>query len=131
MSRAMRTLLIDGQATTRGELRELLKAHPAIDVVGEADSFASARRLLGRDDYGLVFLDVDLVGGTGFELMADVRAGARVIFATEHDGFALRAFEVNALDYLLKPVRASRLALALGRLTLPAAALPARRSGCG
>lgn len=117
----MRALIIDDQATAREDLRALLEAHPAIQIVGEANSVDSARLLLARDDYDLVFLDIHIIGGTGFDLMPQVRAGTRVIFATAHDAFALRAFEVNALDYLLKPVRATRLAEALTRLALPAA----------
>ncbi len=112
----IRALLIEDQAAVRADLRALLAAHPEIEVVGEADSLKAARLLLARPDYDLVFLDVQIIGGTGFEVVPHVRTGARVIFVTAHDHYALRAFEVNALDYLLKPVKAERLASALARV---------------
>jgi two-component system LytT family response regulator len=110
-----RTLLIDDEAAARDDLRRLLAAHPAVTVTGEAGRLAEAQALLGRDDYDLVLLDIQLRGGSGFDLVPLVRPGARVIFVTAHDQYALRAFEVNALDYLLKPVEAPRLAAALSR----------------
>jgi two-component system LytT family response regulator len=76
--------------------------------------------------YDLVFLDVQLIGGSGFEVVPDVRPEARIIFVTAYDQFALRAFEVNALDFLHKPVRTARLAdtlRRLGHVTAPAGAL--------
>lgn len=71
---------------------------------------------MATEDYGLVLLDIQLLGGSGFDLLPDIKPGARVIFVTAHDDYALRAFEVNALDYLLKPVTAERLAHALARV---------------
>jgi two-component system LytT family response regulator len=119
----MRTLLIDDEAPTRAALRGLLRAHPEIAIVGEADTIAGGIELLGTADYELVLLDVHLLGGTGFDLAPHVRPEARIIFITASDQHAVRAFEVNALDYLMKPVRPQRLAAALGRLA-PAAAAP-------
>eukprot|EP01031_Cornospumella_fuschlensis_P002408 gene2408-3014_t len=74
-----------------------------------------AESRLRAGDYDLVFLDIELRGGTGFDLVPLVRPEARIVFVTAHDQFAIRAFEINALDYLLKPVRATRLAEALRR----------------
>lgn len=111
----MRTLIIDDEPDARAELRWLLSAHPGYTVVGEAATLASARKRLAAPDYDLVFLDVQLVGGSGFDLVPQVRPGARVIFVTAFDRYALRAFEVNALDYLLKPVATDRFAHALAR----------------
>lgn len=112
----IRTILIDDEPHARADLRQMLAAHPDISVVGEARSIRSGRELLRATPHDLVFLDVMLIGGMGFDLVPDVRAGARVIFLTGHDTFALRAFEVNALDYLVKPVQAARLAHSLARL---------------
>ncbi|MBA4136642.1 MAG: hypothetical protein C0518_04930 [Opitutus sp.] len=112
----IRALLIDDEPIARADLRQLLAVHSDIAVVGEARSVQSGRELLRTADYELVFLDVMLIGGMGFDLVPDIRAGARVIFTTGHDSFALRAFEVNALDYLLKPVQPGRLAHSLARL---------------
>lgn len=120
-----RTLLIDDESAARDELRWLLSAHAGYTVVGEAATFARARARLATADYDLVFLDVQLVGGNGFELVPHVAPGARIIFVTAYDRFALRAFEVNALDYLLKPVATARFAAALAKLTAAPGALRA------
>ncbi len=108
-------LLIEDEATARADLRAKLAAHPEITILDEAATLRSARALLARPDYELVFMDIQLVGGCSFDLVADVRPGARIIFVTAYDAYALRAFEVNALDYLLKPVAPERLAEALRR----------------
>jgi two-component system LytT family response regulator len=109
-------LLIDDEPLARLELRRLLAAHPGVRVAGEAGTLNDARALLARGGYDLVFLDVQLRGGTGFDLLDSVVSGAQIVFVTAYDRFALRAFEVNALDYLLKPVSAARLASTLARL---------------
>ncbi len=121
----MRALIIDDEAPARAALRGLLRDHPDITLVGEADTIQEATKRLGGGDYDLVFLDVQLRGGTGFDLMPFVRPEARIIFATAFDQFAVRAFEVNALDYLIKPVRPQRLAEALRRLDGPPFESPA------
>ncbi len=110
-----RILLIDDEPAARAELRWLLSAHPGHTVVGEAATLATARTRLQQADYDLVFLDVQLVGGSGFDLVPDVAPDARIIFVTAFDRHALRAFEVNALDYLLKPVATERFAAALAK----------------
>jgi len=116
-------LLIEDEATARADLRAKLAAHPDVTVLAEAATLRSARALLARTDYDLVFLDIQLVGGSAFDLVPDVRPGARIVFVTAYDHHALRAFEINALDYLLKPVAPARLAEALRRLaTIPAPA---------
>lgn len=117
-------LLIEDEATARADLRAKLLAHPEVEIVAEAATLRSARQLLGRTDYDLVLLDIQLVGGNSFSLVPDVRPGARIIFVTAYDTFAVRAFEINALDYLLKPVVPARLAEALRRLdTAPPSAM--------
>jgi two-component system LytT family response regulator len=115
----MRAVIIDDEGLARTDLRTLLGAHPEVTVVGEAALLSDARALLRAGAYDLVFLDIQLLGGTGFDLVPEVRPGARIIFVTAHDQFALRAFEANALDYLLKPVRVARLAEALERHRTP------------
>ncbi len=110
-----RALLIDDEPPARAVLRDLLAAHPAITVVGEAGRFADAQARLAHDDYDVVFLDIQLRGGTGFDLVPHVRLGARIVFVTAHDAHALRAFTVNALDYLVKPVAPARLADTVAR----------------
>jgi two-component system LytT family response regulator len=117
----IRALLIDDESTARADLRAKLAAHPEVTILAEAATVREARALLARVDYGLVFLDIQLIGGNAFDLVPEVRPGARIIFATAYDAYALRAFEINALDYLLKPVLPARLAAALARLAPPGA----------
>ncbi|WP_415908694.1 LytR/AlgR family response regulator transcription factor [Oleiharenicola sp. Vm1] len=116
MNPSARTLLIDDEEPARDDLRRALLAHPHVAIVGEAGRFPEAQAALQRDDYDLVLLDIQLRGGNGFDLVPLVRPGARIIFVTAHDQYALRAFAVNALDYLLKPVQADRLGEALRRV---------------
>jgi two-component system, LytTR family, response regulator len=109
-------LIVDDERLARQELRALLAAHPDVQVAGEAASIDEAARQLAREQPDVVFLDIQMPGESGFDLFARVPVSARVIFVTAHDAHALRAFDVNALDYLLKPVAPSRLAEALERL---------------
>ena len=111
-----RALVIDDDALARELLRHHLARMPDVVVTGEAGTWREARAALARADYDVAFLDVQLVGATGFDLVPFVRADAAIIFVTAHDAHALRAFEVNALDYIVKPVTAVRLASALRRL---------------
>ena len=109
-------LLIDDETTARADLRHKLESYPEVRILAEAATVTAARSLLQRTDYDLVFLDIQLIGGNAFDLVAEARSGARIIFVTAYDAFAVRAFEINALDYLLKPVNPERLATALARL---------------
>jgi two-component system LytT family response regulator len=111
----LRVLLVDDERLARAELRRLLQAHPDIDIVGEAVDAADGLRQIAALEPDLVFLDVQMPGGSGFDLLAALDAAPDVIFTTAYDRYALQAFEVNALDYLQKPVQAARLAAALDR----------------
>jgi two-component system LytT family response regulator len=111
-----RALLIDDEPLAREEMQRLLAAHPEVAIAGEAEDVPAARTQLAAGGYDLVFLDIDLGRGNGFDLVPHVAPAARIIFVTAHNQFALRAFDVNALDYLLKPVSPVRLAEALRRL---------------
>ncbi len=111
----MRILLIDDEPSARQFLRLALADHPAAEIAGEAGTMNEARDLLARPDYDLVLLDIQLRGGSGFDLVPLVRADARIVFVTAYDQHALRAFAVNALDYLLKPIDPARLAESLQR----------------
>jgi two-component system, LytTR family, response regulator len=115
----IRTLLIEDDLAARKIQHRMLAVHPTVQIVGETGTVRGARTLLARNNYDLVFMDIQLVGGNGFELMPYVRREARVIFLTMHNQHAVRAFGVNALDYLIKPVSASRLAESLGRVPRP------------
>lgn len=122
----IRALIIEDNAAARAGLQERLKAHPEIAIVGQAGTVGRARTLLSLHDYDLVFLDVRLRGGLGFELVPHASPAARIIFITAFDEYAIRAFEINALDYLLKPVTPERLAAALARVRPPPANRPAQ-----
>jgi two-component system LytT family response regulator len=112
----LRALLVDDEPLARAELRALLRAHPEIEVAGEAESVAGAEGLCGVYGPDVVFLDVQLVEKTGFDLLDRLPEEVHVVFVTAYDEYAVRAFEVNALDYLLKPVRRQRLAETVERL---------------
>ncbi|WP_221030508.1 LytR/AlgR family response regulator transcription factor [Actomonas aquatica] len=116
MSDSLRTLLIDDEPLARLELRRLLKTHPQIEIVGEAGTLNAARALLADTPFDLVFLDIQLRGGSGFDLLDRIPPHAHIVFVTAYDRYAVRAFEVNALDYLLKPVTSARLASSLQRV---------------
>ncbi len=112
-------LLVDDERLARRELRTLLGAHDSVAVVGEASSVREAVRRVEALGPDVVFLDVQMPRQSGFELLDQVENSFRVVFVTAYDAYALRAFEVNALDYLLKPVRPDRLARTLDRLLAP------------
>jgi two-component system LytT family response regulator len=115
-SAMLRALLIDDEPDARADLRQLLSAHATdLAIIGEAETMDDAEAALARPDYDLVFLDVQLRGGTAFDLVPRIRRDARIVFVTAHDAYAVRAFEVNALDYLLKPINPERLAEAVAR----------------
>jgi two-component system LytT family response regulator len=113
----MKALLIDDERLARNELRRLLAVFPEIEIVGEASNARQAREQLAALKPDLLFLDVQMPGETGMELLASLEPPApHVIFTTAYDEFAVKAFELNALDYLLKPVDPARLATAIGKL---------------
>lgn len=112
----MRVVLVDDEKPARDRLRRLLRDHPDFVVVGEAGDVPTAVELLERERPELCLLDVRMPGGDGFDVLLRARHRPRVIFTTAFDRYALRAFEVRSIDYLLKPFRAERLAEALARV---------------
>lgn len=116
MTLPMRALVVDDEKPARRWLASLLQTYPDIHIVGEADSVPLARQLLQQAEVDVVFLDVQMPPATGFDLLPGLEPGIRVVFVTAWDHFAVRAFEANALDYLLKPVRPQRLAETVARL---------------
>lgn len=111
----MRVLLIDDERLARAELRRLLTAHPEVEIVGEAVNAADGVQQIRALKPDLIFLDVQMPGGSGFDMLAALDEAPQVIFTTAFDQYALQAFEVNALDYLQKPIQAMRMAAALQR----------------
>ncbi|HMG56882.1 MAG TPA: LytTR family DNA-binding domain-containing protein [Kofleriaceae bacterium] len=111
----MRALIIDDERLARNELRRMLGAVGEVDVVGEARNADDALDQIRRLHPELLFLDVQMPGSDGFELLERLDAAPSVIFTTAFDHYALRAFEVNALDYLVKPIAPQRLAAAVAK----------------
>ena len=113
----MKTLLIDDERLARAELRRLLSSFSHVEVVGEAANAVQAREKLAELRPDLLFLDVQMPGETGIQLLESMEPPVpHVIFTTAYDEFAVKAFELNALDYLLKPVDPARLAAAVGKI---------------
>ena len=116
----MRTLIVDDEHLARALLREYLAAHPDVEIVGECANGFEAVKAITEHDPDLVFLDIQMPKLDGFEVVELAGARPHYIFATAYDQFALRAFEVHALDYLLKPFSRERLAEALAQARLRA-----------
>ena len=114
---SVRAVIVDDEPLARTRLKRLLAAHPAIELAGEAGDGEAACRLIEEVSPDLVFLDVQMPGLSGFDVLARLHTRPRVIFITAHDEFAVRAFEEQAVDYLLKPVEPARLERALARVT--------------
>jgi two-component system LytT family response regulator len=111
----VRALIVDDERLARAELRRLLAAHPDIEIVGEAAHAEEARDRIAQLAPDLLLLDIEMPGANAFDLLASLDAAPAVIFTTAFDAHAVRAFEVSALDYLLKPIDPARLAAALER----------------
>ena len=112
----MKVLLIDDEAPARHLLLEYLGAYPQLTVVAEATNGIEAIRLIGEHAPDLLFLDVQMPGLTGLEVLQNLPQLPKVIFATAYDQYALQAFELSAVDYLLKPFTRERFAKAVDRV---------------
>jgi two-component system, LytTR family, response regulator len=117
----MKAIIVDDEPLARRELRRLLADFPWVDVVAEAGTIDEAEAAIEARAPELMLLDVQMPGGSGFDLVERLEHVPRVIFTTAYDHHAVHAFEVNALDYLLKPIEPERLAAALARARSAAA----------
>lgn len=113
-----RVIIIDDERLARTELKKLLLDFREIEVIAEAANANEGITKIEELLPDLIFLDIQMPGKTGFELLSELTKAPQVIFTTAYDEFALKAFEVNALDYLLKPIEPLRLADALQKLTI-------------
>jgi two-component system LytT family response regulator len=111
-------IVIDDERLARNELKKMLGEYPEIEVVAEAANVDEGVKLIEELSPDLIFLDIQMPAKTGFDLLSELETVPSVIFTTAHDEYALKAFEVNALDYLLKPIDPKRLSDAIQKLNL-------------
>lgn len=116
MRKSIKALIVDDEELARSDLHALLSKIPTIEIVGEANNIKSAIDAIDKLKPDVVFLDIQFPRETGFDLLEKIDIKAKIIFVTAFDKYAIRAFEVNALDYLIKPVDPERLAITLERL---------------
>ena len=112
----MRAIIIDDERLARTELRKLLQEFPEVEIVDEASNAEEGVQKIESHNPDLVFLDIQMPGKTGFEMLQELDHAPTVVFTTAYDDYALKAFEVNALDYLLKPIEPKRLADAIEKI---------------
>lgn len=123
----MRAIIIDDERLARKELNNLLENYPEIEIVDQAVNADEALEKIIQLDPELIFLDIQMPGKTGFELLEELEKVPKVIFTTAYDAFAIKAFDVNALDYLLKPIQEERLKDTINKvLAVQASALAER-----
>src|SRR5215469_18978517 len=111
----MKALIIDDERLARNGLRRLLKKHADIEVAGEAVNVEDALHAIQKLNPDLIFLDIEMPGGNGFDVLEALEDVPITIFTTAYNEYAVRAFEASALDYLVKPISAERLEAALAR----------------
>ena len=113
---SLKAIIVDDERLARAELKKLLQAFPDIDIIDEAANAQEGVDKIETQNPDIIFLDIQMPGKTGFDLLSDLEKAPHVIFTTAYDEYALKAFEVNALDYLLKPIEPKRLADAVHKL---------------
>ena len=112
----MNAIVVDDSRLARNELKRLLKEFDNVQVTGEAANAMEAREKIEEEKPDLVFLDIQMPGKNGFELLEELEYTPEIIFTTAYDEYAIKAFEYNALDYLQKPVQKDRLAGAVSKV---------------
>ncbi len=118
MKKPHKALIVDDERLARKDLKDLLSEIKEIEIVGEADSVTTAIEAIKNLKPEVIFLDIQMPGESGFELLEKIKIDAKLIFVTAYDEYAIRAFDVNALDYLLKPVNPERLKTAIEKIDL-------------
>lgn len=113
----MRTIIVDDERLAREELKTLLAEYPDIELIGEYKNTVEAKAAIERDAPDLVFMDIQMPGETGLELLEKIKNPPRTIFVTAYDEYAIKAFELKAYDYLMKPIDPERLSEVYKRLT--------------
>ncbi len=118
MEKKFKALIVDDERLARKELILMLKEFNEIEITGEAADITSAKKIITDKKPDVIFLDIQMPGESGFDLINSIPIDTKVIFVTAFDEYAIRAFDINALDYLLKPVNPKRLKEAIDRLQL-------------
>jgi len=116
MKKQFSALIVDDERLARKDIRSMLSDYENINIVGEAEDVPSALKAIQQLNPDVVFLDIQMPGESGFDLLNKINIEAKIIFITAFDEYAIRAFEINALDYLLKPVNPERLKRTIERL---------------
>ncbi len=114
----MKAIIIDDERLARQELRNLLAAHKEVEVIAECADAAQAKEKIAELKPDIIFCDIQMPGKTGLELVEEISASVDVVFVTAYDEYAIKAFELNAFDYLLKPVQSDRLAETIKKLSI-------------
>ena len=116
MKKTFKSIIVDDEELAREDLKAILKDFTEVEIIGEAETVEETKILIEELNPDLIFLDIQMPGKSGFDLLEELQIDSKVIFVTAYDEYAIRAFEVNARDYLLKPVNRERLAQAIERL---------------
>jgi two-component system, LytTR family, response regulator len=116
MSKKIKALIVDDEELARSDLNALLSKISSIEIVGEASNISAAIEAIKNYKPDIIFLDIQFPRESGFDLLEKIETRAKIIFVTAFDQYAIRAFEVNALDYLIKPVDPERLELTIDRI---------------
>ena len=114
----MKAIIIDDERLARQELKNLLAVHKEIEVIAECSDALQAKEKINELKPDIIFCDIQMPGKSGLELVEEISASVDVVFITAHDEHAIKAFELNAFDYLLKPVNVDRLAETIKKLSI-------------
>lgn len=118
MSKTYKAIIVDDEKLAREDIKAIANNFNEIEIIGEASNVKEAKKIIENLSPDLIFLDIQMPGKTGFDLLTEIQTDAKIIFVTAYDEYAIRAFEVNAQDYLLKPVNKERFSLALEHLKI-------------
>jgi len=116
MKTTFKSIIVDDEELAREDLKALLNDFNEIEIIGESETVEETKELIKKLNPDLIFLDIQMPGKSGFDLLEEIECSAKIIFVTAYDEYAIRAFEVNAIDYLLKPVNKDRLSQSIERL---------------
>jgi len=116
--KTFKTVIIDDERLAREEVKRALKSYPEFDIVGEASHVDEAKTLIEKVKPDILFLDIHMPGKSGFDLLEELTTVPEVVFTTAYDQYAVKAFELNALDYLVKPLREERFAKTIEKVKL-------------